>query len=141
MPGAQVKPRTRNGYRGSGWPILILLAAVLCSQPLSAAPAAREHPGQEPADTAPASGPAATGPGSGSAGAGGAGCYSAKVSEPTPFMGIDGEVIVLDDGSEWEVMGAFEYLYAYMPEITICPARGTLIIDEVELDVREKLPR
>ena len=62
-------------------------------------------------------------------------CYEASILDPTPFMGNNGEIFKLDDGSFWEVKYEYEYLYEYYPSVIICPSRGQLIIDQISLDV------
>ena len=62
-------------------------------------------------------------------------CYEASITKPSPFMGNDGEIFKLDDGSLWEVKYEYEYLYEYYPEVIICPSKGKLVIDGKSLDV------
>ncbi len=65
----------------------------------------------------------------------GGACYEASIVKPTPFMGNDGEIFKLDDGTLWEVKYEYEYLYEYYPDVIICPSRGKLVIDDKSLDV------
>lgn len=65
----------------------------------------------------------------------GGACYEASIMKPSPFMGNDGEIFKLDDGSLWEVKYEYEYLYEYYPDVIICPSKGTLVIDGKSLDV------
>ncbi len=62
-------------------------------------------------------------------------CYQASILSPAPFLGNDGEIFKLDDGSIWEVKYEYEYLYEYYPSVVICPNRGTLFIDGKSLNV------
>ena len=62
-------------------------------------------------------------------------CYEASIVKPTPFMGNNGEIFKLDDGSLWEVKYEYEYLYEYYPDVIICPSKGKLVIDDKSLDV------
>jgi hypothetical protein len=55
--------------------------------------------------------------------------------KPTPFMGNDGEVFQLDDGSFWEIKYEYEYLYEYYPAVIVCPSSGELIIDGKRLSI------
>ena len=64
-----------------------------------------------------------------------AACYESSIMVPTPFMGNDGEIFRLLDGSLWEVKYEYEYLYEYYPDVVVCPARGTLVIDGKTLNV------
>ena len=48
-------------------------------------------------------------------------CFEASILSPTPFMGNDGEIFKLDDGSMWEVKYEYEYLYEYYPSVIVCP--------------------
>lgn len=63
-------------------------------------------------------------------------CYETTVRSPSPFMGNNGEIIKLDDGSVWEVKYAYEYLYEYYPLVTICPAKGQLLIKDKSINVQ-----
>lgn len=62
-------------------------------------------------------------------------CYKSSIISPSPFMGNNGEVFKLADGSLWEVKYEYEYLYEYYPSVVICPSLGRLIIDEKSLNV------
>lgn len=62
-------------------------------------------------------------------------CFEASILSPTPFMGNDGEIFKLDDGSLWEVKYEYEYLYEYYPSVIVCPGRGKLIIDQKQLNI------
>jgi hypothetical protein len=59
---------------------------------------------------------------------------------PRPFLGVHDEVFRLLDGSLWQVQFEYRYLYAYLPNVVICPARGRLIIDGASLNVRPLSP-
>lgn len=63
-------------------------------------------------------------------------CYEAIVISPSPFMGNNGEIIKLDDGSLWEIKNAYEYLYEYSPSVIICPTKGKLLIKDKSIDVQ-----
>lgn len=63
------------------------------------------------------------------------GCYESSIQSPTPFMGNDGEVFKLIDGSVWEVKYEYEYMYEYYPSVTVCPDRGKLLIGGKSLNV------
>lgn len=62
-------------------------------------------------------------------------CYESSIKSPTPFMGNDGEVFKLIDGSVWEVKYEHEYMYEYYPSVIVCPDRGELLIGEKNLNV------
>jgi hypothetical protein len=64
------------------------------------------------------------------------GCYDSSISSPTPFMGNNGEVFKLVDGSVWEVKFEYEYMYEYYPSVVVCPDRGKLFIDNKSLNVQ-----
>jgi len=66
----------------------------------------------------------------------GRGCYESSISSPTPFLGNHGEIFKLSDGTVWEVLYEYEYLYEYYPSVTICPGRGKLIVGEKSLGVQ-----
>ena len=62
-------------------------------------------------------------------------CYESSIMKPSPFMGNDGEIFKLDDGSLWEVKYEYEYMYEYYPDVIICPSKGKLVIDGKSLNV------
>lgn len=64
-----------------------------------------------------------------------AACFESSIVSPTPFMGNNGEIFKLADGSVWEVKYEYEYLYEYYPEVTICPDLGKLILKNKSLQV------
>jgi len=55
-------------------------------------------------------------------------CYESSIVSPSPFMGNNGQIFKLADGSLWEVKYEYEYLYEYYPSVVICPSRGRLIV-------------
>lgn len=63
-------------------------------------------------------------------------CYETTVQSPTPFMGNNGEIVKLADGSLWEVKYAYEYLYEYNPAVIICPKSGKLMVKSKTIDVQ-----
>lgn len=63
-------------------------------------------------------------------------CYESSIPSPSPFMGNNGEIFKLADGSLWEVKYEYEYLYEYYPSVVICPSRGRLIVGEKSLNVK-----
>ena len=63
-------------------------------------------------------------------------CFQSSIVSPTPFMGNNGEIFKLSDGSVWEVKYEYEYLYEYYPSVIVCPNRGKLIIGEKSLNVQ-----
>lgn len=65
------------------------------------------------------------------------GCYESSILSPSPFMGNDGEIFKLADGSVWEIKYEYEYLYEYYPDVIICPSRGKLAIKGKMLNVQQ----
>jgi hypothetical protein len=63
-------------------------------------------------------------------------CYQSSILSPSPFMGNNGEIFKLADGSLWEVKYEYEYLYEYYPSVIICPGRGKLIVGKKSLTVQ-----
>ncbi len=63
------------------------------------------------------------------------GCYESSILSPTPFMGNNGEIFKLADGSIWEVKYEYEYLYEYYPDVVICPSKDKLIMGDKSLSV------
>ena len=58
------------------------------------------------------------------------GCYATVISKPQPFLGTANEIIVLSDGSVWQDMSyKYLYLYAYLPQVTICPGLGKMTLE------------
>jgi hypothetical protein len=64
------------------------------------------------------------------------GCYVSSIVSPSPFMGNNGEIFKLSDGSLWEVKYEYEYLYEYYPSITICPSKNFISIKGKKLSVQ-----
>lgn len=62
-------------------------------------------------------------------------CYESSILSPSPFMGNNGEIFKLADGSLWEVKYEYEYLYEYHPSVIICPKSSKLIIKDKSLSV------
>lgn len=62
-------------------------------------------------------------------------CYEATIVSPSPFMGNNGEIFKLSDGSIWEVKYEYEYLYEYLPAAIICPKSGKLAVKGKTLNV------
>lgn len=56
-------------------------------------------------------------------------CFETTVMAPSPLMGNHGEVFRTVEGAIFEVVDSYEYLYAYYPEVTICPANGRMLVD------------
>jgi hypothetical protein len=52
-----------------------------------------------------------------------------------PFMGNNDEIFQLSDGSMWEVKYSYEYMYAYSPQVVICPSSAKLIVDGKKISV------
>jgi len=64
-------------------------------------------------------------------------CYQSSIMKPSEFLGNDGEIIQLSDGSVWEVKYEYNYLYLYNPVVTICPEAGKLIVNDKEISVEQ----
>ncbi len=64
-------------------------------------------------------------------------CHSSSILSPAPFMGNNGEIFKLADGSVWEVMYEYEYMYEYYPSVLICPSRRKLIVGKKSLNVKQ----
>jgi len=62
-------------------------------------------------------------------------CYESSIISPSPFMGNNGEIFKLKDGSLWKVKYEYKYLYKYYPAVIICPSKGRLVIDGESLNV------
>lgn len=65
----------------------------------------------------------------------GSDCYESSITKPAPFMGNNDEIFKLADGSTWEVKYEYEYMYAYYPQVVICPSAQTLHVDGKKLSV------
>jgi hypothetical protein len=64
-------------------------------------------------------------------------CYESSILSPTPFMGKNGEIFKLSDGSLWEVKYEYEYLYEYYPKVVICPSQEKLAIKDKLLNIKK----
>lgn len=62
-------------------------------------------------------------------------CSRAIIMSPTPFMGNDGEIFRLDDGTIWRIKRAQQYFYQYYPNVVICPGIEQLIVGGKSLNV------
>lgn len=62
-------------------------------------------------------------------------CYEVTVSKPAPFMGNNGEIVQLSDGSVWQIKYEYEYMYEYYPDAMICPGSSKLIVNGKSLNV------
>lgn len=63
-------------------------------------------------------------------------CSSSMIAGSEPFLGNQGEIVKLLDGSIWQVNNYdYLYLYAYSAEVTICPAKGFLVIGKKKINV------
>lgn len=63
-------------------------------------------------------------------------CYTTSVLSPSPFMGNHGEIFRTAEGAIFEVIGSYEYLYAYYPRVTLCPDRGRMLIEGKNITVK-----
>jgi len=64
-----------------------------------------------------------------------AGCYTATITAPSPFMGNNGEIFRLSDGSFWQVGPEYDFLFAFFPSVIICPSIGKLSVNGRALNV------
>jgi hypothetical protein len=64
-------------------------------------------------------------------------CYDSSIVTPSPFLGNHGEIFKLSDGSLWEVKFQYEYLYAYHPQVLICPSLGMIVVQSKKLNVEQ----
>lgn len=67
-------------------------------------------------------------------------CYHSSVLAPAPLLGNHGEIVRLADGSLWEVVGEYQYLYEYYPSIVACPSLGKLILGRHSINARPIRP-
>ena len=63
------------------------------------------------------------------------GCFDSSIQSPSPFMGNNGEVFKLFDGTIGEVFAEYEYLYEYYPSVTVCPAQSFMIVAGEKLNI------
>jgi hypothetical protein len=62
-------------------------------------------------------------------------CYESTILKPAPFLGNDGEIVRLSDGTIWEVHASYNYLYQYYPSVIVCPERNIIIVEDKEIFV------
>ena len=67
-------------------------------------------------------------------------CFQSSIVSPTPFMGNNGEIFKLADGSAWEVKYEYEYMYEYYPDVIICPERGKMSLKKKTLNIAPVSP-
>lgn len=63
--------------------------------------------------------------------------YDATIQSPVPFMGNNGEIFKLSDGSVWEVKYEYEYMYEYYPAVVMFPVKGKMLIEGKMLNVMQ----
>lgn len=63
-------------------------------------------------------------------------CFESSIVSPSPFMGNNGEIFKLLDGSIWEVKYEYEYLYEYSPQVIVCPDKGKLFLGDKKINVQ-----
>jgi hypothetical protein len=56
-------------------------------------------------------------------------CFTATITAPVPFMGNNGEIFQLSDGSFWQVGVEYDFLFAFFPSVIICPSIGKLSVN------------
>lgn len=64
------------------------------------------------------------------------GCYQSTIQTPSPFLGNNGEVFALADGSVGEIFAEYEYMYEYFPSVIACWDNGFIIVDDEKLNVK-----
>lgn len=64
------------------------------------------------------------------------GCFQTSVMAPSPLMGNHGEIFRTAEGHLFEVVGSYEYLYAYYPSVTVCPDRGRMLVEGRTVGIR-----
>ena len=52
-------------------------------------------------------------------------------------MGNHGEIFRTAEGYLFEVVGSYEYLYAYYPSVTVCPDRGRMLVQGKTVGIRQ----
>jgi len=62
-------------------------------------------------------------------------CYESSISTPSPFMGNNGEIFKLSDGTIGEVKYEYEYMYEYSPNVIMCPNSGKMIVNGKTLNI------
>ena len=67
-------------------------------------------------------------------------CFQTSVMAPSPLMGNHGEIFRTADGAVYEVVGSYEYLYAYYPTATICLARGKMLVEGKTIGIQAIQP-
>ena len=57
-------------------------------------------------------------------------CYESSIVSPYPFMGNDGEIFKLADGTIWKVSQERTnfFMYEYYPKVVVCPSNGQLMV-------------
>lgn len=55
-------------------------------------------------------------------------CFETTIVTPSPFMGNHGEIFKAANGALYEVNASYEYLYAYSPQVVICPRYGKMLV-------------
>lgn len=63
-------------------------------------------------------------------------CTTTTVMAPSPLMGNHGEIFRIAEGAIYEVVGSYEYLYAYYPSVIICANLGKMQVEGKTVSIR-----
>lgn len=64
-------------------------------------------------------------------------CLTTSLSTASPFLGNFQEVLVLLDGTAWQITSAtYEYMYEYAPNISLCASKGFIVVKGKKFDVQ-----
>ncbi len=67
-------------------------------------------------------------------------CFKTSLIVPSPFLGNHGEIFRTADGAIFEVVNSYEYLYAYNPEVIVCPHSGKMLVEGKTIDINPVRP-
>ncbi len=62
-------------------------------------------------------------------------CRETQIKAPSPFQGNNDELVVLTDGTIWQIKYEYNYMYEYYPDAIICPSARKLIVNGKSLNV------
>jgi hypothetical protein len=54
-----------------------------------------------------------------------------------PFLGNNGEIVLLIYETIWEIKYEYQYMYEYNPEVIICPSKSKIIVNGKCLSVEQ----
>lgn len=62
-------------------------------------------------------------------------CFRSSIQDPAPFLGNHGEIFTLVNGTIWQIVGAYEYMYQYYPAVVVCPQQAFIVVNGKQIGI------